>query len=389
MDASIQGGQIIDIEQFRARFPTLRTKAYLNSGSYGLLSTEVEAAFRRYLDDRLELGADWGGWVGRAEGVREGMAALLNASPDEIAITTSASAGINSLASALDFSGERNKVVVSNFEFPTSAQIWHAQEGRGAIIEHVPEADDGYIPLEHFERAIDERTRLVAITHVCYRNGAKIDVEGVVRIARAKGAMVLLDCFQSIGASKVDVQALGVDFAVGGMLKYLLGTAGIGFMYVRRDHVAELVPTASGWFAQADIGAMDIFANAPSPTARRFQAGTPPVPNCYAAQAGIDLIREIGPETIEARIRELTGGCMDRLAQAGCKLATPRRDDRRGPQVAVRSTDDNALVARLAERGVVTSCRDGNLRAMFHAYNNEADVDALVDGLLANRDLLL
>jgi selenocysteine lyase/cysteine desulfurase len=378
----------IDFEAFRAEFPTLRHKTYLNSGSYGLLSRSVEAGFRRYLDDRLREGVDWGGWLGRTEAVREGMAGLLNASPDEIAVTTSASAGINSLASALDFSGPRNRVVVSNFEFPTSSQIWHAQAARGAVVDHVPEALDGHIPLEHFERVIDERTKLVAITHVCYRNGARLDIEGVVRLAHAQGALVLLDCFQSVGALKVDVAALGVDFAVGGMLKYLLGTAGVGFLYVRGDHVAGLVPTASGWFAQADTEAMHIFANDPAPTAARFQTGTPPVPNCHAAAAGIELIRETGIEAIERRILDLTGGCMDRLAEAGFTLATPRDDARRGPQLAVRCRDDNALVGRLAERGIVTSCRDGNLRAMFHAYNNEADVDALLAGLLAHRDLL-
>jgi selenocysteine lyase/cysteine desulfurase len=133
---------------------------------------------------------------------------------------------------------------------------------------------------------------------------------------------------------------------------------------------------------------MDIFANDPAPTARRFQAGTPPVPNCYAAEAGIGLIAELGTGAIEARIAALTGACMDRLADAGCRLATPRADDRRGPQVAIRSSDAEALVAALAEREVITSGRDGNVRAMFHAYNDESDVDRLVEGVMANRELV-
>ncbi len=377
-----------DWAAFRAEFPTLQHKAYLASGSYGLLSRRVEAAMRRYLDDRLEKGVDWGGWGERQEAVRDGVAGLLRAHPDEIAVTTSASAGINSLASAIDFEDGRNKVVVSNLEFPTGAQIWHAQASRGAVVEHVPEAPDGTVPLEHFERAIDETTRLVQITHVCYRNGARIDVEGVVRIAHARGALVLLDCFQSVGAVDIDVAALGVDFAVGGMLKYLLGTAGVGFLHCARRHIAALTPTVSGWFAQADIGAMDIFANTPSPTARRFETGTPPVPNCYAAEAGLGLIREIGVPAIEARIRDLTGQAMDRLVAAGCTLATPRDDARRGPQVAIRAKDAAAMTERLAERGVVVSWREDKVRAMFHAYNDGGDIDALVEGLLANRDLL-
>lgn len=378
----------LDVQSLRTRFPTLERLAYLNSGSYGLLSDTVEAAVRRYLDDRIRMGSDWGGWMDRVEAVRSGMAGLLNARPEEMAVTASASAGINAVASALDFTGPRNRVLVSNLEFPTSAQIWHAQAPRGAVVEHVPEAPDGSIPLENFERLIDERTALVAITQVCYRNGARTDIEGVVRLARAKGALVLLDCFQAIGALTLDVKRLDLDFAVGGMLKYLLGTAGIGFLYAAGRHHEQLLPTVGGWFAQADIDAMDIFANDPAHDARRFQAGTPPVLNCYAAEAGVGLIRELGPQAVEDRVLALTGACMDRLAAEGVPLATPREDARRGPLVAIRSSDDNAMVARLAERGVVVSCRDANVRAMFHAYNDEDDIDRLVGGLLANRELL-
>lgn len=378
----------IDVKRLRERFPTLRHKAYLNSGSYGLLATSVKTALEQYLVDRLEKGADWGDWVGRTETLRGKVAALLNADADEIAITASASAGMNALASSLSFGGTRHKIVVSNLDFPTSGQIWHAQERLGAVIEHVAENADGYIPLEHFERAIDERTRLVAITHVCYRNGAKLDVAGIVRLAHRKGAMVLLDCFQSAGVNQVDVKALDVDFAVGGMLKYLLGTAGIGYLYARADLVRSLTPTTSGWFAQEDVGAMDVFNNVPAPNARRFQAGTPPVPNCYAAEAGLDVIAELGVPAIERHVRELTGRCMDRLLAAGCQLATPREDAHRGPMVAVRSSNDVLLTAKLAERNVVVSCRDGNVRPMFHVYNDDSDMEALVEGLLANRELL-
>ena len=376
-----------DWTAFRALFPTLERKAYLASGSYGLLAKPVEAAFRQYLDDRLDRGVDWGGWGARTEAVREGMAALLNGQPDEIAITTSASDGINSLASAIDFAGPRNKVLLSNLEFPTGAQIWHAQAPRGAVVQHVAEAQDGGVPLEHFAAAIDETTKLIQITHVCYRNGQRLDVAAITRLAHERGAMVLLDAFQSVGAMAVDVAALDVDFAVGGMLKYLLGTAGIGWLYVARKHLG-LTPTASGWFAQADIDAMDIFANAPATSARRFQTGTPPVVGSYAAEAAIALIRDTGIAAIETRIRDLTGEAMDRLTAAGCQLATPRDDARRGPQVAVRSTDAPLLTAKLIERGVIVSSRDGNVRAMFHAYNDASDVGALLDGLLAHRELL-
>ncbi len=177
-----------NFEALRKEFPVLQRKTYLNSGSYCALANEVRAAFDAYMEDRLLVGANWDVWVTKNESVRALTATLLHASPDEIAVTASVSAGLNALASALNFTGPRNKVVVSDFEFPTNAQIWHAQEPRGAQVVHVPRAADGYIPAEMFAKAIDEQTQLVAITHVCFRNGAKLDIPGIVRLARAKGA---------------------------------------------------------------------------------------------------------------------------------------------------------------------------------------------------------
>jgi selenocysteine lyase/cysteine desulfurase len=306
---------------------------------------------------------------------------LLRASPDEIAVTASASAGINALASAFEYQGKRNKVVVSDFEFPTHAQIWHAQEKKGARIVHVPPGPDAYIPLEHFEKLIDDQTQLVAVTHVCFRNGAKLDIAGIVKLAHARGARVLLDCYQAVGAVDVDVKQLGVDFAVGGMLKYLLGTAGLGFLYVREALIQELLPTNSGWFAQANIAAMDITANRPSPTARRFEAGTPAVVNCYATEAGLKFLLGVGTPAIEQRIRWITGLCMDRLQEIGWPALTPRDDRRHGPMVALPSSDPARLCDFLGSRDIVTSFRDRCMRATFHFYNDESDVDALIAAL--------
>ena len=370
-----------DFTALRREFPLLERKTYLNSGSYCALANGVRAAFEAYLDDRLKMGANWDVWVMKNEAVRAAMARLLGAQPDEIAVTASASAGINSLASALEFSGPRRKIVVSDFEFPTNAQIWHAQETRGARVAHVPVASDGYIPLENFAALIDDETQLVAVTHVCFRNGAKLDIAGITRLAHARGAKMLVDCYQSVGAVSIDVKSLDVDFAVGGMLKYLLGTAGIGFLYVRNELIRSLLPTHTGWFAQADIAAMDIAANRPSPTARRFEAGTPPVVNCYAAEAGLKIILDAGTDAIEKRIRQLTGRCMERLAEIGWPSVTPPGDERRGPMICVRSRDSARLTAKLMERDIVTSYRDQGARATFHFYNSDEDIDAFVAAL--------
>ena len=367
-----------NFQALRKEFPVLARKTYLNSGSYCALSNDVKAAFEAYMEDRLLVGANWDVWIAKNESVRALTAQLLHASPDEIAVTASVSAGLNALSSALDFSGPRNKVVISDFEFPTNAQIWHAQEPRGARVVHVPRAADGYIPLENFAKAIDENTQLVAITHVCFRNGAKLDIPGIVRLARAKGAKELLDCYQSVGSLDIDVKALDVDFAAGGMLKYLLGTAGIGFLYVRDSLVQSLLPTNSGWFAQASIAAMDITANRPAPSARRFEAGTPPVVNCYAAEAGLKFLLAVGTPAVEKRNYELTQRCMRRLEEIGWPSVTPVQNARRGATVAVPSRDSGGLSKALMKRDIVTSHRDDNVRASFHFYNDADDVESFI-----------
>ncbi|WP_213981177.1 aminotransferase class V-fold PLP-dependent enzyme [Sphingomonas sp. dw_22] len=371
------------------RFAALPRLAYLNSGSYGLLADSVQAAIHDYMAWRIEVGADWDAWVERSFAFGGKLARLIGAEPDEIAVTGSASSGINSLASALDFSGPRNRVLVSNYEFPTSGQIWHAQAPRGAVVQHIEEDGDRRIPLEHFERAIDERTAVVALSRVCYRHGGRLldeEVREIVKMAHRHGALVILDCFQSLGAETIDVKALGVDFVVGGTYKYLLGTAGIGYFYARRELIGKLVPTMSGWFAQERIGAMSIFENEPSHTASRFQAGTPPVLPCYASDAGLGMILELGPQAIEAQVNALTALALERFAEQGFQIATPIAAH--GPMIAIRSTDADALVRRLIERQIVTSHRDGNLRAGFHFYNDAGDLDRLIGALNDNRELL-
>ena len=192
----------MDFAALRRRFPVLERKTYLNSGSYCALADTVKEAINAYMDDRLMVGANWDVWVTKNEAVRPLMAQVLRAQPDEIAVTASASAGINALASACDFSGRRNKVVISDFEFPTNAQIWHAQEQRGARVVHVPRAADGYIPAGELREG-DRRGDADRCRHpVCFRNGAMLDVAGIAKLAHAKGAKIMLDCYQAVGRSR-------------------------------------------------------------------------------------------------------------------------------------------------------------------------------------------
>ncbi|MDX6584852.1 MAG: hypothetical protein QOI10_4036 [Solirubrobacterales bacterium] len=374
-------------ESARARFPIFDRKVYLNSCSQGALADSVRAAYETYLDGWESEGSQWDYWVACTERARRAFASVLHADPDAVAVTASASAGASAVASAFDF-GERDTVVTTGLEFPTIGQIWHAQRRRRARVVHVPAAADNTLSLESLAAAIDERTAIVSITHVCYRNGSRLDVEAITRLAHERGALVLLDSYQAAGAVPIDVNALGVDFVVGGALKYLLGSAGVGYLYADPRTTGHLVPTATGWFADEDIHAMAIDRYSPSPDARRFEAGTPPIPSIFAAVAGIELLLEIGIERTSAHVERLNSWLIDEVAALGGVVATPKDPARRGPLVAVRATDAEQLVERLAADGIVTSSRAGHVRISPHCYNTAADIERLLVALRTSRALL-
>jgi selenocysteine lyase/cysteine desulfurase len=363
----------------RGRFPIFERLVYINSCSQGALSDSVRAAYDEYLTGWDERGAPWDYLVERTEAARGAFARLVNAQTDDVAVTTSLSAGVSALASAIDFS-VRPKVVISDYEFPTIGQIWHAQQLRGAEV-HVVAPED-------VEDAIDERTAVVSITGVCYRNGARLPVEEIASVGREHGALVVLDAYQAAGTYPLDVRELGVDVLASGVLKYLLGSAGLGFMWVRPGLSTELVPTETGWFADRDIFEMDHTRYAPSPTARRFQSRTPPVPSIYAGIAGIELMLEIGVAETREHVSALNDQLIAGIDDLGGTVVTPRDPERRGALVCVASTDAPGLVAELGKDGIVTSDRDGNLRVSAHAYNTVEDIDAVLAALARHRALL-
>jgi selenocysteine lyase/cysteine desulfurase len=374
-------------DRIRHRFPIFRNRIYINSCSQGALSDSVREAYERYLEDWDERGAPWDYWVEKSEDARLAFAGLVNADPDEVAVTTSVSAGLSAIATGLRYA-RRSKIVTTDWEFPTVGQIWHAQELRGARVVHVEADADGTIPLERFEREIDDDTAIVSVTHVCYRNGARVDVKDVARIAHERGALVVLDAYQSAGSLPLDVRELDVDFLAAGVLKYLLGSAGLAFLYARREVVERVWPTATGWFADKNIFEMDHRDYSPAPTASRFQSGTPPIPAIYAGVAGIELMQEIGVADTRKHVNALNARLLEGVDELGARVATPRRPKRRGALVCVGSTDAPELVRSLGREGIVTSDRDSNLRISAHAYNSVDDVDELLAALQRHKKLL-
>jgi selenocysteine lyase/cysteine desulfurase len=373
------------ILQIRSRFNIFKHKIYLNSCSQGALSEAVQAGMEDFIASWHEQGSPWETWVTRYEAARTAFAQFINASPNEVAIVTSVSAGINGVASALNFR-DRKKVVMGEFEFPTMGHVWLAQRARGADV-HFVKAEGNCIPTVNYETMVDRNTLVVPLTRVCFKNGFRSEVNAVTQIAHRAGALVMLDDYQDCGTRPVDVKALDLDFFVTGTLKYLLGPPGLAFMYVRKELISSLVPTVTGWFGQANPFAYDPKLFDLSPTARRFESGSPSVPNVYAALPGFQLLQEIGMENVAAHIKKLAQSLLTCAHDLGIRTKTPA--DSAGPLVVLQSKDSTLLVQKLAESNIVASNRHDGLRISFHVYNTMDDVKAVAEALKRNIDLMV
>jgi selenocysteine lyase/cysteine desulfurase len=373
------------ILELRSHFPILHDRTYLYSCSQGALSDAVEGGMRAYADSWRAATDPWDEWMGTYEALRADFARFINAQPEEVAIVTSASAGINPIANALSFD-KRNKVVMSEYEFPTMAHIWLAQRPRGAEIQFLDGVNNS-VSVKCYEDAVDERTSIVPLTHVSFVNGFRSDVAAIARIAHAAGALLFLDGYQDCGTRPLDVKALDVDFFVTGTLKYLLGPPGLGFLYVRRELIETLTPTITSWMAQREVFAFRTKCLDPSPDARRFEGGSPPIPNIYQARPALDLLMRTGMENVAKQIERLTQALLHGVRNLRIETKTPASSV--GPLVVLRSIDAQAMLAKLTARGVVASTRRDGVRLAFHVYNTMEDVDTVLTALEDNLDLMV
>jgi selenocysteine lyase/cysteine desulfurase len=373
------------VAAIRSQFPVFEEKIYLNSCSQGALSKRVEAGFLEYLHSWHKHGSPWELWIEHYEAARSLFARFIGAEPDEVALLASASAGVNSIASALSFK-HRRKVVLGEFEFPTMGHIWLAQRRCGAEVVFVKAADDR-LTVEGYDELIDHDTLIVPLTHICFMNGFRMPVAEITEIAHDRGALVLLDDYQDCGTRPIDVKAMDLDFYVSGTLKYLLGPPGLAFMYVRRSLASSLVPSVTGWFGQANPFAFDVKLFDPAPGTRRFESGTPPIPSIYGACEGVRLLEEIGLQRVATQVGTMTRALLEGARELGIRIKTP--SDSAGPLVVLQSKEADALVQKFAARNVVVSSRHDGLRISFHVYNTLDDVHAVLQLLEENLDQLV
>jgi selenocysteine lyase/cysteine desulfurase len=371
------------VSAIRSRFSVFDKKVYLNSCSQGALCNIVKSSLEGHTQSWDASGSPWDLWVERYEQARSAFARFIGAEPEEIAVIPSASAGINAIASAFNYR-DRKRVVMGEFEFPTMGQIWLAQQRRGAEVRFV-ESTDGCISASAYQNAIDSQCLIVPLTHVCFMNGHRSDVGAVTQIAHQQGAFVMLDDYQDCGTRPVDVKELRLDFYVSGALKYLLSPSGIAFLYVRRGLIDSLTPTITGWFGQSNPFAFDVKHFDPAMSARRFEAGSPPVPQAYAVLAALELLSSIGPAKISAHISALTQAYLRGAHDLGIKSKTP--PDGEGPLVVLQMKDAEAVVRKLSDEGIIVSSRMDGLRVSFHVYNTLEDVRTVLRALEKNLDL--
>jgi selenocysteine lyase/cysteine desulfurase len=274
---------------------------------------------------------------------------------------------------------------MGEFEFPTMGHVWLGQRARGADVQFV-KAEGNCIPAANYEGIIDRDTCIVPLTHVCFKNGFRSDVKAITQLAHRSGALVMLDDYQDCGSRPVDVKGMDLDFYLTGTLKYLLGPPGLAFMYVRKELIRTLVPTLSGWFAQANPFAYNPQHFELSPTARRFESGTPSIPNVYAAVPGLEMLGKIGMDNVASHVEKLTQSLLKCTQDLSILAKTPA--DSAGPLVVLQSKDSTLLVQKLAESDIVASNRFDGLRISFQVYNTLDDVKAVVEVLKQNLNLM-
>ena len=371
---------------YRSEFPIFRDRIYLNTCSLGPLGDRARRKVAGFLDVWQARGAAawydvW--WEALAE-LRARYGAVIGAPADTIALAPSVSVAVASVASALDYR-RRPRVVVTSLDFPTVVYQWLAKRPLGVELVVVESPDQVTVPVDAIARAIDDRTALVATSHVYFTSGAIQDIAAVADAAHRKGALCLIDAYQSVGQVPVDAPAAGVDFLIAGGLKWLLGGTGIVFCYVRDDAGAGLVPTIAGWFGHREQFAFEPRALDFHDDARRFELGTPALAAVYTQLGGLEYIEEIGVPAIRRVTAGLVEDLVARANDQGLQPKAAATAEQRSAIVMIPAADPAAAVRHLAAAAIVADARPGHVRLSPFFYNVQDDHVAALARLAAHR----
>src|SRR5436305_3230118 len=370
-----------DLLRFRSEFPILERTTYMISNSLGAMPRGVYDSVQSYCDTWATRGVRaWEeSWWMLSREVGDEIGAIMNAPAGSVSVHQNVTICQAIVASCFDFSGRRNKVVYSDMNFPSVMYCWEAQQPRGARVQMVKTDDGIHVPTERLLDAIDEQTLIVPISHVVFRSSYIKDAKAIIEKAHRVGAYVVLDTFQSMGNVPVDVQALNVDFTTGGVLKWLCGGPGTGYLYVRPDLGKKLEPKLTGWFAHENPFAFEIGPNRYGEPPYRFMQGTANIPALYAARPGLKIIREAGVQRIREKSKKMTARLIELADQRGWKVNAPRDPERRGGTVVIDMPNSRDVCQEVLKRdglvdwrpkaGVLFSPHFSNTMEAIHRRN--------------------
>jgi len=380
-----------ELLKWRSEFPILERSTYLISNSLGAMPRGVREGLQSYADAWSERGVRaWEeGWWDLPGRVADQLAPLIGAGRGEISLHQNVTTTEAVITSCFDFSGPRSKVVMTDLEFPSVQYFYHEQRRQGARVELVPSRDPVRFDLDEFLAAIDETTLLVPISLVLFRSSFIVNAKAIVEKAHRVGAHVVLDLFQATGTIPVDVRRLGVDFAVGGVLKWLCGGPGVAYLYVREDLRRKLRPALTGWLAHRRPFAFETGAIDPRDDAYRFLNGTPHIPALYACQPGLAILNEVGAQAIREKSVRMTTRLLEGAKSRGWRVNTAENPAERAGTVSIDCPQAMAVSRELLARDILIDYRpQAGIRISPHFYNREEECDRAllqIDEILRTR----
>lgn len=373
-----------DLLRFRPEFPILAHTTYLISNSLGAMPRATQQALNEYAEV-------WGSrgvraweetWWMLGHEVGALVEHLMNAEANTVSLHQNVTQCQAVVASCLDFSGKRNKVVYSDMNFPSVMYFWEAQRANGARVHMVPTDDGIHVPTERLLAAIDEETLLVPVSHVVFRSAYINDAKAIVERAHRVGAHVVLDTFQSLGTVPVDARALNVDFACGGVLKWLCGGPGTAYLYVRPDLGRKLEPRLTGWIAHEEPFNFEIGRTRYAEPPYKFMNGTPNVPALYAARPGLKIVADAGIERIRAKSKSQVARLVQLADARGWKVNTPRDAEKRGGTVSIDMPNSKEVCAELLKRDVLVDWRPkAGVRMSPHFYTSDQELETAINAV--------
>jgi kynureninase len=384
---------IDELLRYRSQFPILERTTYLISNSLGAMPQGVYEALKGYADIWATRGIRaWEErWWMLAAHVGDEIGALMNAPQGSVSTHQNVTTCQAVVASCFDFSGQRNKVVYSDLNFPSVMYFWEAQQAYGARVNMVKTDDGIAVPLDRLLDAIDEQTLLVPVSHVIFRSAYIQDAKAIIEKAHKVGAHVVLDTFQSLGTVPVDVQALDVDFACGGVLKWLCGGPGVAYLYVRPDLGKRLQPKFTGWFAHQNPFGFEVGPTRYSEPPFRFMNGTSHIPALEAARPGLKIIAEVGIDRIREKSKRQTSRLIELASDCGWRVNSPRDAEHRGGTVSIEMPDAEAVCGELLKRDILVDYRPkAGVRMAPHFYSKDEELEtaiAAVEEILKERSV--